>query len=528
MKIVSPKLISLLAGAALIGLCVIQYYWISGAVDQKREHFGQDVREALMEVSRKFNQHQAELRLRKQLSYHRQSFVNPATNTQSGSKVNVYEEFVSDSGGEIKKNQTSKTYRSDTLLREYNSSISANTIEKNAEKPVVSQNINNTTTNTDRVGSGSAIFKNFFDEIVHINIYNGYSNAMDTAYIDSLLRAEMASRGISTRYVWGILLSPSSVRNTSNNPKQAYIDSLQCSRYRVSLTPDNLFSQPRILSLYFPNENGFILRSMWVMLILSSLFILFITLLFYYSITTIYRQKQLSEVKNDFISNMTHELKTPISTISLACEVLSDEQIEKTKERTDRYVSMIREENKRLSVLVENVLQTAILDKGNFKLKPSGIDLHVLISQAVGNVRLSVEKKNGEIHAELNASRSELIADHTHIQNIVYNLLDNAIKYSGEKPLIRISTTSSITGIEFCVQDNGIGISRENQKRIFETLYRVPTGNVHDVKGFGLGLSYVKAIVEKHGGQIHVESEPGKGSRFYVRLPWSPENTNEI
>jgi two-component system phosphate regulon sensor histidine kinase PhoR len=217
---------------------------------------------------------------------------------------------------------------------------------------------------------------------------------------------------------------------------------------------------------------------------------------------------------------MTHELKTPISTISLACEVLGDEDISKTKERTDRYLTMIKEENKRLGILVENVLQTALLDKGNFKLKPINIDLHDIILQAIGSVQLAIDKKEGEISAELKADKHEIYADHTHIQNIIYNLLDNAIKYTPVKPIIKIYTQDLANGIEFCVQDNGIGIARENQKKIFEKLYRVPTGNIHDVKGFGLGLSYVKAIVEKHGGEVWVESEPGHGSNFHVRLPY--------
>jgi two-component system, OmpR family, phosphate regulon sensor histidine kinase PhoR len=516
-KIVSPKLISLLAGAALIGLCVIQYYWISGAVEQRREHFGQDVREALMQVSRQYNQHVAELRLRKQLSYRRQSFVTPPNGNQKQGKVNVMEEFVSDSQGVVNKSYQSRSYKGDTISREMGTNINANTIANSS--------LNKTPTGSnfsqDYAGSGT-IFRNFFDEVVHINIYNNYSAAVDTFYIDSLLKQELQNRGINTRYAWAILNSTSGAFKKTSKTQSQYIDSLQASRYRVSLTPDNLFSQPRILSLYFPNERSFILKSMWIMLIVSSLFILFITLLFYYSISTIYRQKQLSEIKNDFISNMTHEFKTPISTISLACEVLGDENVTKTKERTDRYLSMIREENKRLSVLVENVLQTAILDKGHFKLKPVPVNMHVMIEQAVDGVKLSVDKKQGHLSYEFGAVQGEIMADRTHIQNIVYNLLDNAIKYSGEHPIISIKTKDVPDGIQFCVQDNGIGISRENHKKIFDTLYRVPTGNVHDVKGFGLGLSYVKAVVEKHGGEIWVESEVGKGSRFYVRLPYHP------
>lgn len=509
MKIISPKLITFLAGAALLGLCTIQYYWISNAVYQKHEHFGQDVRESLMQVSRKYSIYQAQLRRQRNFSYHRQSFLSPSLSNMKQGQVKVYEEYTSDSAGHISRSTHSHTYSG--TGKEMKSAVSANTIASQSQR---SSDETNREDNTPGM-----ILHNFFDEVVHISMYNDYNNYIDTTLVDSLLKGELMSRGINTRYLWAILNTPVNVFTVdpeSGNPMQ---DSLLMSRYRVSLMHDNLFAQPRVLSVYFPNERSYVLKSILGMLIVSALFILFIILLFYYSITTIYRQKQLSEVKNDFISNMTHELKTPISTISLACEVLGDADVSKTKERTDRYLSMIRDENKRLSILVENVLQTAILDKGNFKLKPIRIDLHEIIRQAIGNVQLIIDKKEGELIPVLKAQNHILQADHTHIQNVVYNLLDNAIKYTPEHPVVRIYTEDMPGAIEFCVEDNGIGISRENQKRIFEKLYRVPTGNIHDVKGFGLGLSYVKAIVEKHGGQIWVESEPGKGSRFHVRLP---------
>ncbi len=513
MKIVSPKLITFLAGAALIGLCVIQYYWISGAVDQKREHFGQDVREAMIAVARNYNHNQVGSRLRRQFSYRRQSYVIPPHNDAQTGKVNVYEEFTSDSAGKTQVSSRNKSYPGDTLSREYQSSMNANNIAANAQRPSIPNAQND-------FNAGSGLFNNLFDEVIHINVYNDYSNFIDTSLVDSLLRNELMSRGINTHYVYAVLNSPVYKFDCNHPSGNAYKDSLLTSRYRVALTADNLFSQPRMLSIYFPNEQGYILRSMWMMLIISAMFILFIILLFYYSISTIFRQKHLSEIKNDFISNMTHELKTPISTISLACEVLGDEEISKTKERTDRYLTMIKEENKRLGILVENVLQTALLDKGNFKLKPININVHDIIHKAIGNVQLAIDKKGGEISCDLRASRCEIFADHTHVENVIYNLLDNAIKYTPEKPNIKIYTADLPTGIELCIKDNGIGISREQHKKIFEKLYRVPTGNIHDVKGFGLGLSYVKAIVEKHGGEVWVESEPGQGSTFHVRLPY--------
>ncbi len=519
MKLASPKLISFLAGAALIGLCIVQYYWIDSAVKQRRENFEQDVHDVLAQVSYKYGRQRAAARIRRQLNYRKQGVLLPITTESTPiNKVSVMEEYASDSNGFIERGNKSRSYIADSFSHEFsdhiaNSHISGTLLHPNEKtKPVLKPEVT--------TSSSSEMLNDIFDELISINIYNDYSNQIDTSLVDSLLRTELGSRGISTQYAWAIINAPTTVFTSDTKTRDLIRDSLLMSRYRVNLTPDNIFIQPRMLSLYFPNESGYIFKSMWGILLLSVLFILFIILLFYYSISTIFKQKKLSEIKNDFIGNMTHELKTPISTISLACEVLSDDSIEKTKDRTDRYVNMIREENKRLAVLVENVLQTAVLDKGNFKLKPSAIDLHSLIEGAIRNIKVQVEKKNGEITTDFQAEISELIGDRTHIQNVIYNLLDNAIKYTPTQPLIRISTINTANGIEFCVEDNGVGISRENQKKIFDTLYRVPTGNVHDVKGFGLGLSYVKAIIDKHGGYVRVESDPGHGSRFYVQLPF--------
>ncbi|MGL4599777.1 MAG: sensor histidine kinase [Bacteroidia bacterium] len=518
MKLASPKLISFLAGAALVGLCIVQYYWIDNAVKQRHENFEQDVRDVLAQVSYKYGRQRAAARIRRQLNYRKQGVMLPITTEATPiNKVSVIEEYTSDSNGFIDRGSKSRSYLADSFSHEFSDKISADNTNTNFKSSADKKSILKPEVST---SSSSEMLNDIFDELISINIYNDYSNQIDTSLVDSLLRTELCSRGISTQYAWAIINAPTTVFTSDSKTRDQIRDSLLMSRYRVNLTPDNIFIQPRMLSLYFPNESGYIFKSMWGVLLLSVLFILFIILLFYYSISTIFKQKKLSEIKNDFIGNMTHELKTPISTISLACEVLSDDSIEKNKERTDRYVTMIREENKRLALLVENVLQTAVLDKGNFKLKPSAIDLHNLIEGAIRNIKVQVEKKNGEITTDFQATISELIGDRTHIQNVIYNLLDNAIKYTPNQPLIRITTVNTANGIEFCVEDNGVGINRENQKKIFDTLYRVPTGNVHDVKGFGLGLSYVKAIIDKHGGYVRVESDPGHGSRFYVQLPF--------
>ena len=255
------------------------------------------------------------------------------------------------------------------------------------------------------------------------------------------------------------------------------------------------------------------------MLTVSGIVIFILIFSFYYTIATISRQKKLSLIKNDFISNMTHEFKTPISTIALASEMLNDSTVSKTPEKQHRFIKMITDENKRLSILVESILQTSILDKGEFKLKVVQIDIHDIINQVILNTQLLIDQKNGTLTKYLDAENFIITADKLHVTNIIFNLIDNAVKYTKDSPNIIIATKNTGENIEIIIKDNGIGISKDNLRKIFDKFFRVPTGNVHNVKGFGLGLSYVKAVVEKHNGTIHVDSEIGKGSTFKILLP---------
>jgi two-component system phosphate regulon sensor histidine kinase PhoR len=242
--------------------------------------------------------------------------------------------------------------------------------------------------------------------------------------------------------------------------------------------------------------------------------------LFAYTIMTIFRQKRLSEMKNDFINNMTHEFKTPISTISLACEAIREDEITRTPGFFRNYLNIIKEENKRLENLSEKILQTAVIEKGQLKMKKEKVDFHHIITDVIKNIRIQVEIKDGVIIKDFKASQPFLEGDKVHLTNLVYNLLDNANKYSPRRPVIKVRTENTPTGITLTIEDNGIGISKAEQKKIFDKLYRVPTGNIHEVRGFGLGLSYVKAIVSEHKGKISIESELNKGSTFRIFLPF--------
>lgn len=337
--------------------------------------------------------------------------------------------------------------------------------------------------------------------------------------LDSLIYEELNKKSINTNYSFGVF-SPEK-RKMVLLSKGADPGVLIKEGFAFVLFPSDMTAQKDYLMIYFPNEIRFLVSQMWGLLSISFLLIIIIILSFSYTVFTILRQKKLSEMKNDFINNMTHEFKTPISTISLACQALNDRDINKTPELYDSYVRVINEENARLGSMAEKILQTAILDKGQLKLNRESFDIHEVITDMVKKVGIQVEIKDGRILTDFRADPSEIIGDKMHITNIINNLLDNANKYSPQKPQILVTTTSSKSGVTISIKDNGIGISKANQKKIFEKLYRVTSGDLHDFKGFGLGLSYVKAIVDAHGGNIKLESELRKGTKFDVFLPFN-------
>ena len=240
---------------------------------------------------------------------------------------------------------------------------------------------------------------------------------------------------------------------------------------------------------------------------------------FAYVINTIFKQKKLSDMKTDFINNMTHEFKTPVATISLASEMLKKNDIIDNKDKSLRYAGIIYDENKRLGEQVEKVLQMAVLDKGDFKLNKTTINAHEVIQKVIEKLSLQIESRNGKVNLILNAPHANINADEIHFTNIIFNLIDNAIKYSTDVLEITVSTETILGKLHIAITDKGIGMSKDAQKRVFEKFYRVPTGNIHNVKGFGLGLSYVKIMTEAHDGTIDVQSELGKGSTFKIILP---------
>jgi len=296
------------------------------------------------------------------------------------------------------------------------------------------------------------------------------------------------------------------------------------SNYQVQLFPDNIINQDLRLSVVFPERTNYVLGSMAWILGGSLLFSMIILATFAMSLFFIIRQKKISEMKSDFLNNMTHEFKTPIATISLAADTITNPKVIKDESSIRHFISMIKKENSRMNKKVETILQIASLDKKEIDFKFENISLNAIIEKAVETIDILVQQHNGKINLKLHAAESTVYGDGEHLFNLVNNLLDNAIKYSPESPDITVGTENESNGIVLTVEDKGIGMSRSVQNRIFERFYRQTTGNVHDVKGFGLGLNYARAIVDAHRGTISVQSEPGKGSRFTVYLPFKHEN----
>lgn len=273
------------------------------------------------------------------------------------------------------------------------------------------------------------------------------------------------------------------------------------------------------LIVIIPNYEKLILHSSYLEMAGSVIFVLFIMFVFLYTVRALLNQKKLSEIKTDFINNMTHEFKTPLATISLAVDALRNEKVMNDREKLGYFSGIIKEENKRMNKHVETILQAALLEKNEFQVKQDEIHVHELIRKTLDNFNLQLQDRNAEVDIKLNAKNDVILGDETHFGNLLNNLVDNAIKYSKERLCLRVTTHSTHKTIMIKIEDNGIGMAREAAKRIFEKFYRAPTGNVHNVKGFGLGMSYVKTVIDAHKGNIKVESAVGKGTSFFIDVP---------
>ena len=365
-------------------------------------------------------------------------------------------------------------------------------------------------------------------EAFRYNVYEEPEKRIDLDFLDSVIYHELKSDELPLNYEIMItndegkalpfkLKSLKSIKSCQSHNYSTEIDTLKTAN--VILFPSNTLDEMLTLHIHFPSKGSFLLKEMWGSMSISLLLMFLIIIALVFMFKTILTQKKLSELRSDFISNMTHEFKTPISTISLACQAMSDpDMMGGSTDQSAPFVKMINDENQRLSLLVERILQSAVMDRGELKLKKEKVLLNEIIHEVVHNAQFRLKSIGGVIDIAIPTELIEITADKMHFTNLFSNLIDNGIKYCEEVPHLVIDLKKEGNDYLLSVSDNGIGISKEHITKIFDKLYRIPTGNLHNVKGFGLGLSYVKVISELHGWNVSVKSVLGKGSTFTIRI----------
>jgi two-component system, OmpR family, phosphate regulon sensor histidine kinase PhoR len=338
---------------------------------------------------------------------------------------------------------------------------------------------------------------------------------IDPEQLENILSEELLNRNIPIKFQFGVFRDSTLLLSSENTDTLALISS----PLRTGLFPNSLFRRNQQLSLYFPGRDQFIFRSMSWLLAASLLFSAIVLITFSASVLVLLRQKKISEMKSDFINNMTHEFKTPIATIAVASDSLFNDKVLADPEKIRYFSGMIRKENQRMNRQVEDILTIARLEKKEIEFNWEAFDLHDIVNDAIEAMRVQVTQREGQILALLEATNPVVVSDRKHLTHAIINLLDNANKYTVENPRIHVKTRNADKGVILSVTDNGIGMNKQVLSRIFERFYRQSSGNIHNVKGFGLGLSYTRAVIEAGKGTIRVESEPGKGSTFELFLP---------
>lgn len=566
---------------ALLGLIAFQLYWLGFTMRSKKDQFGSDVRDAMQQVVRRLGQQEFYYMAQRKIEAEQKQLqlkaiatpekrivkskgtsikatvpiaptvssldlerfatisvpsdiqVSKGTEVLPNGEIREYEEYsVNMDLAEVQKRINDDKQLTQILegmiqqkeqaLIQKDSIRKAKKSSQKKEHPHEDK-LMATSSEFERAKNKTELAKEVFNDFLFQK--RSLYDRINYVILDSLLRHEISMKGINLPFEYGV--------STQDEPRYLHFASSLSYKekglkndkdtYTVNLFPNDFTNTGNYLRVYFPNQDQYVIRNMWVMYASSLLLILVMLGCFYVAVSTIVKQKQLADVKNDFINNMTHEFKTPISTISLATQMLQDKDVAANTTMFSRYLNIIKDENKRLGSQVEKVLQTAQMERGDLQLKIGEVNVHEVIEQVLENISPQIEQKEGLIDLDLQALDPVVLADEVHLTNIIFNLLDNANKYSPERPWITISTKNVDNGLSFTISDKGIGMSKDSLKNIFDKFYRVPTGNVHDVKGFGLGLSYVKTIVEKHHAKINVQSTLGEGSSFDVILPKKQE-----
>ena len=362
------------------------------------------------------------------------------------------------------------------------------------------------------------VFKDLYQEYREVDV--PLNKRVHPQTLDSMLRAELRNLSILSNYEYKVTSAERDSLIFTRASNQTKF--LPYNSYETPLFPKDMIRDSGMLTITFPDKNSIILSNMTAMMGLSGGLLLILIFSFGYTIHSILMQKKISEMKTDFINNMTHEFKTPVATIMIASEALKDPELTTDKSRIERLANIIYDENVRLGSHIERVLNIAKIEKGDLKLEHRDVDMNDLLSAIVDSMSLQLQKRNASIELDLRAEHSTVTGDELHLSNVIFNLLDNANKYSPENPQIKISTSLSGKNLIIKVADKGIGMSKDQLSKIFDQFYRIPTGNLHDVKGFGLGLSYVNNIVKRLNGTIRVKSEKDVGSEFEISLPLKP------
>ncbi len=529
---------------ALAGLIMLQAYWIFHDFKLKEQQFDQSVMLAMNEIVAKVEQ-QENIKIVVQNFISQSdssgagiseddSLLNHLGNILGNNQVNInaanndfsiIAQEIRKKVNEIKSNRkTNKDFNNNFLN---DSSIDIRIENDIQQKEVISFNLSDESLIMDsiereaerRMESKFNKLNSLMNKLTfQINDRNkSLLERIPPKVLDSIIYKEFIARSIPADYIYGI--KQISKKNYEYASSNADTNQLLKSNYSVSLFPNDILKKNEQLTISFPRKYEFLFYSLWPLLISAVVFSIIMVIGFIYVMRTVLTQKKLAEIKSDFINNMTHEFKTPIATISIANESLKNPKVYSSPEKLDYYTSVIRDENKRMLRQVEVMLQMAQLEKGELKLKHELLKMEEVVEEAINSSLLSVENKNGKIELKVTEEMAPITGDRNHLINVISNLIDNAIKYSNEAPQIVVSIKNNLDNITIAVKDNGIGMTKEVQKRIFDTFYRATTGNLHDVKGFGLGLSYVRAIVEQHQGTISVESEINKGSTFTIQLP---------
>ncbi|MFC2086413.1 sensor histidine kinase [Bacteroidota bacterium] len=523
----SKKLIWIVTGImtfALIALIVIQSFWIRRAIEIKEIQFVQLVNRALSQITHRLEMQDAMFQINKQffsIDWNSKWYGNDTLILDQIESQGYYYESSNNENYSYNKQLiiTNDGNETDVIIFDGDSIIhsSKKPLKKRKKEPRVDYNNKEISKLKSRFNNNFYNRASFVDSVLVKMMTEPpkIEQRLDKVFLDSIIKYEFKNHGIDIKYEYAVL-DPArgyNIKTAGFNPKSfGYL-------FKRNLFPNDFGGSSNYLQLYFPKQKQSIFLSLGFMNFSTLILTLLIIFGFSFTIYVIFKQKKLSEMKTDFINNMTHELKTPISTISLASQMIKDKSIVKEEASMDHISHIIEEETKRLSYQVEKVLHMAVFEKGQIKLNLDELDLNALVGIVTSNFELQVKNRNGRIVTYLDAENSVIEADEVHLSNVLFNLLDNAIKYCHEEPSIVVGTKNVKNDIVFYVEDNGIGISKENLNRIFDKFYRVHTGNVHNVKGFGLGLSYVKKIIDEHQGRLKLESELKKGSKFEIYLP---------